>query len=124
MPENAGKWGLPGGRIEATDTSLLGALHRELHEEFAMTVEIVGFVAMYFFRERAHHIFLAKPRSLNFVIDHKEIVNTQWWTLAQVREHHDCGLLHAGFELAAIRASVARYSTFLGLDQAAASRGA
>ncbi|HRE47580.1 MAG TPA: NUDIX hydrolase [Aggregatilineales bacterium] len=109
LPANAGKWGLPGGRIEATDKDLIFALERELHEEFAMQINLVGFVAMYTFRDRSHHIFLATPRSLEFTIDRKEIVDTQWCTLEEVRSQHDSGRLHAGFELAAIRASLARY---------------
>src|SRR3954470_5288323 len=65
-PETEGKWGLPGGRIEASDADLIAALRRELHEEFAMTADIVGFVAMYIYRDRAHQIFLAKPHSIEF----------------------------------------------------------
>jgi ADP-ribose pyrophosphatase YjhB (NUDIX family) len=109
LPETVGKWGLPGGRVEASDASLVAALHRELHEEFAMSVDIIGFVAMYTYRERAHHIYFARPRTLNFTIDRNEILNITWWTLAEVMQCHANGKLHTGFELAAIRASLARY---------------
>jgi 8-oxo-dGTP pyrophosphatase MutT (NUDIX family) len=115
LPETIGKWGLPGGRIEPTDANLVAALHRELHEEFSITVDIIGFVAMYTYRERSHHIFLVHPRSVEFVIDANEIRGTTWWTLAEVRECYSSGQLHAGFELAAIRASLARYGDKVGL---------
>jgi ADP-ribose pyrophosphatase YjhB (NUDIX family) len=109
LPEMIGKWGLPGGRIESWDASLIAALHRELYEEFAMTVDIIGFVAMYSFRERSHHIFLAKPHNVDFVINQNEILGITWWTLPEVEQCYEGGQLHAGYEFAAIRASIARY---------------
>lgn len=109
LPETIGKWGLPGGRIETSDANLTAALHRELYEEFAMTVDIIGFVAMYTYRDRSHHIFLTKPHSLDFTIDKNEILGMAWWTLSEVTECHVNGQLHTGFELAAIRASMFRY---------------
>jgi ADP-ribose pyrophosphatase YjhB (NUDIX family) len=109
LPSTVGKWGLPGGRVEASDANLQAALHRELYEEFRMTADIVGFVAMYQFRERTHHIYLAHPHNLNFIIDRSEILNLTWWTLSEVRQCYAVGGLHAGFELAAIRASLSRY---------------
>lgn len=118
LPETVGKWGLPGGRVEASDASLVAALHRELYEEFAMSAEIIGFVAMYTYRERAHHVYFARPRNLNFVIDRNEILNITWWTLAEVMQCHARGNLHAGFELAAIRASLARYGDQIRSDTA------
>jgi 8-oxo-dGTP pyrophosphatase MutT (NUDIX family) len=114
LPETVGKWGLPGGRIEAFDANLVAALHRELYEEFHVTVDVVGFVAMYTYRDRAHHIFLARPRTVDFIVDQKEIRDTAWWTLSEVRACHASGQLHAGFELAAIRASLARYDGQIG----------
>lgn len=109
LPETIGKWGLPGGRVEASDPNLEAALHRELYEEFAMTAEIIGFVAMYTYRQRAHHIYFARPCHLNFKINPNEILNITWWTLAEVMQCHAKGKLHTGFELAAIRASLVRY---------------
>jgi 8-oxo-dGTP pyrophosphatase MutT (NUDIX family) len=112
-PETIGKWGLPGGRIEASDADLIAALRRELLEEFNMTADIVGFVAMYMYRDRAHQIFLAKPHSLEFTVNHDEILNTAWLTLDEVADWHADGKMHTGFELPAIRASVARYGKLL-----------
>jgi 8-oxo-dGTP pyrophosphatase MutT (NUDIX family) len=109
LPEAVGKWGLPGGRIEASDADLIAALRRELLEEFAMTVDIVGFVAVYTYRCRAHQVFLAIPHSITFPVKTDEILGTAWVTLAEVAEWHKQGRLHTGFELPAIRASLARY---------------
>ena len=109
LPDTVGKWGLPGGRIESFDADLIAALRRELHEEFAMTADIVGFVAVYQYRCRAHQVFLAKPHSVNFVVKADEILGTAWLTLAEVAEWHEKGWMHTGFELPAIRASLARY---------------
>jgi 8-oxo-dGTP pyrophosphatase MutT (NUDIX family) len=113
LPETIGKWGLPGGRIEATDADLIAALRRELQEEFDMTADIIGFVAMYTYRERAHQIFLAKPHSIDFRVNTNEILGTVWLTLPEVVEWHQAGQLHTGFELAAIKASVARFGKVL-----------
>ncbi len=113
LPETIGKWGLPGGRIEATDADLVAALRRELQEEFDMTADIIGFVAMYTYRERAHQIFLVKPHSIDFRVNTNEILGTVWLTLPEVVDWHQKGQLHTGFELAAIKASMARYSKVL-----------
>lgn len=109
LPETIGKWGLPGGRIELKDADLHAALRRELFEEFGMTVDIIGFIAMYTYRDRAHHIFLARPHSLDFVVDASEILGMTWLTLEEVSDWHKRGLLHTGFELPAIRSSLTRF---------------
>ncbi len=113
LPDTIGKWGLPGGRIEAWDADLISALRRELHEEFAMTADIIGFVAVYTYRCRAHQVFVAKPHSLNFIINTDEILGTAWLTLQEVSQWHAKGQLHTGFELPAIRASLARYGKYM-----------
>jgi 8-oxo-dGTP pyrophosphatase MutT (NUDIX family) len=113
LPDTIGKWGLPGGRIEAWDADLIAALRRELHEEFAMTADIVGFVAVYTYRCRAHQVFLAKPHSLDFIVNTDEILGTAWLTLQEVSQWHAKGQLHTGFELPAIRASLARYGKYM-----------
>lgn len=109
LPETIGKWGLPGGRIEASDTDMIAALRRELHEEFAMTADIIGFIAMYTYRDRAHQVFLARPHSIDFIVNGNEILGTAWLSLEEVTQWHAKGQLHTGFELPAIRASIARY---------------
>jgi len=109
LPETIGKWGLPGGRIEASDADMIAALRRELHEEFAMTADIIGFIAMYTYRDRAHQVFLARPHSIDFTVNSNEILGTAWLSLAEVTQWHTKGKLHTGFELPAIRASIARY---------------
>ena|ERR1700694_3352526 len=115
LPETIGKWGLPGGRIETKDADLRDALRRELYEEFAMTADIIGFIAMYTYRDRAHHVYLARPHSIEFTVDTSEILGTAWLTLPEVSTWHGQGLLHTGFELPAIRASLIRYGKMLPL---------
>ncbi|MHB8626837.1 MAG: NUDIX hydrolase [Aggregatilineales bacterium] len=119
LPDTIGKWGLPGGRIESKDADLCAALRRELYEEFTMTADIVGFVAMYTYRDRTHHIYLARPHSLDLNIDANEILNITWLTLAEVGTWHAQGRLHTGFELPAIRASVRRFGTLNGMNEIA-----
>src|SRR5258708_37481960 len=69
LPQTSGKWGFPGGRIETSDADLIAALRRELDEEFAMTANIIGFVAMYTYRDRAHRTFLAMQHSDKFTLN-------------------------------------------------------
>src|SRR5260370_13964664 len=76
LPETIGKWGLPGGRIEASDADLIAALRRELYEEFAMTADIFRFVAIYIYRDRAHQIFLASTHILDFTPQAEEGIGT------------------------------------------------
>ena len=109
LPGTIGKWGLPGGRFEAFDADLIGALRRELQEEFCMTADIIGFVAVYSYRCRAHQVFLARPHSLELTPKEDEILDSAWLTLAEVSRWHEQGQLHTGFELPAIRAAMARY---------------
>lgn len=113
LPETIGKWGLPGGRIETKDADLRDALRRELYEEFAMTADIIGFVAMYTYRDRAHHVYLARPHSIDFTVDQNEILGMAWLTLPEVAAWYAQGLLHTGFELPAIRASLMRFGKMI-----------
>jgi 8-oxo-dGTP diphosphatase len=109
LPETIGKWGLPGGRIELTDANLHAALRRELHEEFGITVDIIGFIAMYTYRDRSHHVYLTRPHTIEFNLDAREILGVAWLTLNEVTDWHRKGLLHTGFELPAIRSSRTRF---------------
>jgi len=93
----------------AEDADLHAALHREIFEEFSVTVDILGFIAMYTYRDRAHHVFLTRPHSVDFIVDQKEILGTVWLSLAEVTEWYTRGLLHTGFELPAIRSSLTRF---------------
>ena len=113
LPEKIGKWGLPGGRIETTDADLRDALHRELYEEFVITADILGFVAMYTYRDRSHHIYLARPHTIELQVNAQEILEIAWLTLSEVTALHAQAMLHTGFELQAIRASLLRYRHLL-----------
>ena len=113
LPEKIGKWGLPGGRIETSDADLRDALHRELYEEFVITADILGFVAMYTYRDRSHHIYLARPHTVELQVNVQEILSVAWLTLEEVTALHAQAMLHTGFELQAIRASLLRYSHLL-----------
>lgn len=113
LPETIGKWGLPGGRIELSDADLHAALRRELFEEFCMTVDIIGFIAMYTYRDRAHHVYLARPHSIEFKVDQSEILGMAWLSMDDVKDWHLKGLMHTGFELPAIRSGLTRFGELL-----------
>jgi 8-oxo-dGTP pyrophosphatase MutT (NUDIX family)/ribosomal protein S18 acetylase RimI-like enzyme len=104
-PVNTGKWSLPGGQIDASDFDRQAALHRELREEFQIDVDIVHFIDSYVFRERQHHIYLARPLQTDLNPDPAEIVAYEWFRLDEVRAIHANGALYAAFMLDAIVAS-------------------
>ncbi|GAB4570650.1 MAG: hypothetical protein Kow0077_05260 [Anaerolineae bacterium] len=106
-PENMGKWGTPGGRVEHADPDLQEALRREIREEFEIEVTVIGWVGTYEYKKREHHVFLVHPHSTQFVIDADEILAYGWFTLAQVRQLAEEDRLHTGFELDAIERSLA-----------------
>jgi len=106
LPENAGKWGTPGGHIEAGDADPVEALRREMREEFNTEIEVLGLVGVYEYRSREHMVFLATPSSTDFVTDPAEILDYAWLTAAEVAEWAAAGRLHTGFELDAIRRSL------------------
>lgn len=105
-PENIGKWGTPGGRIETSDGDLTAALKREIWEEFQVEIQIAGFIKTYIHSSREHHVFAATPAHTQFVVDHNEVLDIRWLTLGEVIEWHHAGKLHTGFELDAIERSL------------------
>ncbi len=68
---------------------------------------------MYMYRDRAHQIFLARPHNVSFTVNANEILGTAWLTLEEVTDWHAKGWMHTGFELPAIRASMARYGKLM-----------
>jgi len=105
LPETIGKWGLPGGRVDPTDTDRESALRRELREEFQVEVEVIGFLHTYIYRERLHHIFHVRPVSMDLVFDPNEILGHTWLTYEEIEAWETAGKLHTGFEYPAITAS-------------------
>jgi 8-oxo-dGTP pyrophosphatase MutT (NUDIX family) len=111
LPENIGKWGLPGGRIDPLDPDRPATLRRELGEEFGLAVDIVRFIDTYPFRDRLHYVYHVQPRSngpLTLSVDASEILDHAWLTVDEIAAWHTAGRLHTGFELAAVRASRTR----------------
>ncbi len=106
LPENVGKWGTPGGRIEASDIDHAAALRREMWEEFRLTVEIVGFIRTYAYGQRLHHVYLVIPSETRLEVDSNEVLATAWLTAGEIRTMHEAGRMHTGFELDAVQRSL------------------
>lgn len=107
IPENIGKWGLPGGGVEKSDIDLVEALRREMREEFETEIVVQGFVETYEYKKREHHVYLASPLQHEFVTDPNEILAYRWLSAAEIAAWDAANRLHTGFELDAIQRSLA-----------------
>jgi 8-oxo-dGTP pyrophosphatase MutT (NUDIX family)/predicted kinase len=98
LPENVGKWGLPGGHIEPGDASPEAALRREMREELGIELGPVTLVGDWPHKGRVHRVFAAEPQGEITAWDPAEILEVRW-----VRPAEAAALpLHTGFEVAAI----------------------
>lgn len=87
-PENVGKWCLPGGKIEAIDTSLPAALRRELYEELGVEATIHEKIDLWEEPRdgyiRLHHIYRVTLPQMSLTIDPEEIHGLDWFCMAEV----------------------------------------
>ncbi len=100
--ENIGRWGLPGGGIEATDASPEAAVARELREELQIAAGRPTWLFDYPYGSRVHRVFAAECPGGDLVPDPGEIVATRWYTAAQLRAIGRDDQFLTGCELAAL----------------------
>ena len=98
LPENIGKWGLPGGHIEPADASPEEALRREMREEFAIGLGPLTLLGDWPYKGRVHRVFAAVPDAAIVSWDPAEILAIRWRRAAEAAALP----LHTGFELDAI----------------------
>jgi 8-oxo-dGTP pyrophosphatase MutT (NUDIX family) len=100
-PENRGKWGLPGGRVEVGEDPQSTA-RRELVEELGIELDALRSVGDYEYRGRIHRVFGCEFDGDINEFDRSEILRIGWHRLDEIRALECDGRLHTGFELRAI----------------------
>ena len=101
LPENFGKWGLPGGVLNIAEEPATG-LRRELAEEFQIDVGGVALLGDWEYRDETHRVFGCQFKSRIESYDTNEILDIVWLTYEGVVGYAEAGQLHTGFELEAI----------------------
>ncbi len=101
LPENYGKWGLPGGVLDEGEEPSIG-LRRELHEEFQLAVDNVALLGDWEYRNEIHRVFGCEIEGRIKFYDPDEILEIEWLTYDGVVGLVEDEKLHTGFELEAI----------------------
>lgn len=101
LPENYGKWGLPGGVLDGGEEPTTG-LRRELKEEFQIAIGNVVLLGDWEYRDEIHRVFGGQFEGRIEYYDTNEILEIVWLTYEGVVGFVKSGKLHTGFELEAI----------------------
>ena len=109
LPENIGKWGLPGGILGVAEEPTTG-LRRELAEEFQIGIGDVVLLGDWEYRDETHRVFGCEIEDPIKSYDTNEILDIVWLTYAGVVGFAETEQLHTGFELEAITRFRSRYS--------------
>lgn len=101
LPENFGKWGLPGGVLDGGEEPAVG-IRRELKEEFEIGIGPVVLLGDWDYRDEIHRVFGCEIRESIDFYDTNEILEIAWLTFNDVVGFFETEKLHTGFELDAI----------------------
>jgi len=100
---NRSKWGLPGGRLKASESPKAG-LRRELIEELGIRVPYLVELGDWAHREENHRVFGSEIEESILTFDTDELLAIRWFSVSEVRALESARLLRLGFELAAVTA--------------------
>jgi len=95
------RWGLPGGRVEARE-ALEDAARREMREELGIALGTLREVGTYRYKGAAHKVFGTDYTERILRFGRAELTKIGWHTLEEIEAFAARGMLHAGFEAAAV----------------------
>ncbi len=105
------KWTFPGGRLDPGETDPLAALHREVHEELSLDIEVLGRLGCFYSRSGFDYtIFVARPLGPVGPLNPEEIRETTWLTPAEAYEWYRKEKFQFGFEMKAILAYLKKFA--------------
>jgi 8-oxo-dGTP pyrophosphatase MutT (NUDIX family) len=110
-PAYFGLWTFPGGRLDPEETDPVEALHREMQEELAVDIEVLGELGLFYSRAgRDYMLFVARPLSPIEELNEAEIRDMTWLTPAEVYEFYRREKLQLGFEMEAVSAYLKKFT--------------
>jgi 8-oxo-dGTP pyrophosphatase MutT (NUDIX family) len=110
-PSYFDKWTFPGGRLDPGEDDPIAALHREMHEELSVDVEVLGCLGVFYSRAGLDYtIFAAHPLGPIGPLKSDEIRAVTWLTPAEVYEWYTHEKLQFGFEMQAVSAYLKQFA--------------
>jgi len=90
---NPGKYGIPGGKMDGTDTDLQFCAEREVYEEVGLGVKDVHYFEDHVLEtengQKLYVTFFGRVASGTLTIDKNEVEFVSWWTKEMVEDTPD-----------------------------------
>lgn len=96
------RWGLPGGRVEWREDPQEAAV-RELEEELDIQVRSYEELADFTYKRAQHKVICARWDADIPTFDKQELIDIRWFSAADIQQLAKDKLLHARYEIDAIR---------------------
>ena len=100
------RWGLPGGSIERGEAPA-DAMRRELEEELELHLTDFTEIGAFYYKDGEHMVYGADVDYRITSYDDRELLALQWFDLPRLQTLEAQRMLHAGYELQAVRQFIA-----------------